>query len=161
MIFPNQDLKSPTASFVQLVYIRILQDLGFNTNSMLVPSMELMDSLDHPEVLQETVQPIFFPNFHVVIHGVSCYCYVLIHDVLKVFKEMIPTLSLQAGCHHLLSVSGSNSIVSHPLLLPLHCLTISLHLSLLCVSSNWSMRIVLASWICSDQVSRGRRVSSL
>jgi len=64
-----QDLKSPTASFVQLVYIRILQDLGFNTGSMLVPSMDVMDSLDHPEV----------------------------------YKEMIPTLSLQAGCHHLLS----------------------------------------------------------
>ena len=47
---PLQDLKNPTASFVQMVYIRFLQDFGFNTSSMLVPSMELMDSLDHPEV---------------------------------------------------------------------------------------------------------------
>ena len=49
--FPIQDLKNPTASFVQLVYIRFLQDFGFNTGAMLVPSMELMESLDHPEVL--------------------------------------------------------------------------------------------------------------
>ena len=48
--FPIQDLKNPTASFVQLVYIRFLQDFGFNTGAMLVPSMELMESLDHPEV---------------------------------------------------------------------------------------------------------------
>ena len=43
-------MKSPTASFVQAVYVHILQDLGFNTGSMLVPSMELLDSLDHQEV---------------------------------------------------------------------------------------------------------------
>ena len=50
-----QDLKNPTASFVQLVYIRFLQDFGFNTSAMLVPSMELMESLDHPEVPNITV----------------------------------------------------------------------------------------------------------
>jgi len=66
--FTMEDLKNPTASFVQLVYIRFLQDFGFNTSALLVPSMELMESLDHPEVL----------------------------------KEMIPTLSLQAACHHLI-----------------------------------------------------------
>ena len=51
LAYPIQDLKNPTASFVQLVYIRFLQDFGFNTGAMLVPSMELMESLDHPEVL--------------------------------------------------------------------------------------------------------------
>ena len=52
--FPIQDLKNPTASFVQLVYIRFLQDFGFNTSALLVPSMELMESLDHPEVTTNT-----------------------------------------------------------------------------------------------------------
>ena len=72
-----------------MFYVRILQDLGFDTNSMLVPSMELMDSLDHPEVFER--HPIVLASTH--------------HHLNQVLKEMIPTLSLQAAISHLLCVS--------------------------------------------------------
>ena len=56
---------------VQNVYVRILREVGFDTDAMLMPSMELQNSLDHFDIV----------------------------------KEMIPTLSLQAGCSYLVTVS--------------------------------------------------------
>jgi len=50
-----QDLKTPTAATVQTVYVRFLNEVGFNTESMLMPSMELLDSLDHPEIMKESI----------------------------------------------------------------------------------------------------------
>ena len=51
--------------------------------------MELMDSLDHPEVLER--HPIVLASAH--------------HHLNQVLKEMIPTLSLQGAISHLLCVS--------------------------------------------------------
>ena len=56
---------------MQNVYVRILTEVGFDTAAMLMPSMELQNSLDHFDIV----------------------------------KEMIPTLSLQAGCSYLVTVS--------------------------------------------------------
>lgn len=73
-----QHLKNPTAVLVQDVYVRMLTELGFHTDSMLQPSLELMNTMDHPEVL----------------------------------KDMIPTLSLQAGLVDLIgSLAGKDSFV--------------------------------------------------
>jgi len=67
--FTLQDLKNPTANFVQMFYVRILQELGFDTNSILVPSMELMDSLDHPEVLKEMIPTL---SLQAAVHHLLC-----------------------------------------------------------------------------------------
>lgn len=64
-----QELKNPTPVVVQNVYVRILREVGFDTDAMLMPSMELQNSLDHFDIV----------------------------------KEMIPTLSLQAGCSYLVT----------------------------------------------------------
>jgi len=58
-----EDLKSPSSGTVQTVYARMLTEFGFNTESILVPSLELTSSLEHPEV----------------------------------YKDMLPTLTLQAA----------------------------------------------------------------
>ena len=59
---------------MQNVYVRILTEVGFDTAAMLMPSMELQNSLDHFDIV----------------------------------KEMIPTLSLQAGCSYLVTVSSAD-----------------------------------------------------
>jgi len=64
-----EDLKSPSSGTVQNVYARLLTEFGFNTESILVPSLELTSSLDHPEV----------------------------------YKDMLPTLTLQAAVSSLVS----------------------------------------------------------
>ena len=63
LTLPTQDLKAPTPIIVQNVYTRLLAEFGFNTESILVPSLELTSSLEHPEV----------------------------------YKDMLPTLTLQAA----------------------------------------------------------------
>merc|ERR1719319_540194 len=64
-----EDLKSPSSGTVQNVYARLLTEFGFNTETILVPSLELTSSLDHPEV----------------------------------YKDMLPTLTLQAAVSSLVS----------------------------------------------------------
>jgi antitoxin component HigA of HigAB toxin-antitoxin module len=79
-----QELKNPTAALVQTVYFRMLTVFSF-ADSMLQPSLELMNTLDHPEVL----------------------------------KDMIPTLSLQAGLVDLISsLVGKNDFGIMDLLRP-------------------------------------------
>jgi len=50
-----EDLKSPSAATVQPIYLKFLREFGFNNESMLMPSIELLDSLDHPDIMKDMV----------------------------------------------------------------------------------------------------------